>query len=217
MDGTQVQEKLSSEGTPREGWRHEVGELIKMAALFLVLFFGLRTFVLEGYQVQGDSMSPVLQDGERILVLKLPHQMSKWSWFSGVEPLAPGNLVVFDSRDEDDKRYIKRVIACGARPDKGNKVDADSENADTRKAVPVEFSHGKVYVNNSLQAEPYLVEQERKSMERDKAVLKPGEYYVLGDHRSVSKDSRSFGPISDKQVIGRAWLRFWPLSQFGLL
>jgi len=195
-----------------------VAELVKMAALFLLLFFGLRAFVIEGYQVQGDSMSPVLLDGERILVLKLPHQLGKLSWFSGIESLAPGNLVVFDSKDEENKRYIKRVIACGARPVRGNKVDADSPTANAKETVSVEFAHGKVYVNNALQDEPYLVERERESMERDKVVpLKPGEYYVLGDHRSVSKDSRMLGPISAKQVIGRAWLRFWPLSQFGLL
>ncbi len=217
MQENQNTGKASAESTPQEGWRHEVFELVKMVALFLVLFFGLRTFVLEGYQVQGDSMYPVLQDGERILVLKLPHQLAKLSWFSGIHPLASGNLVVFDSRDEEDKRYIKRVIACGERPRGGNTVVADSDASHAKTAVPVEFVRGQVYVNNALRPEPDLVADERESMDRDKALLQPGEYYVLGDHRSVSKDSRSFGPINEKQVIGRACLRFWPLSQFGFL
>lgn len=196
--------------------RREAWELAKLAALFLVLFLGLRAFVIEGYQVHGDSMSPIVEDGERILVFKLPQQLSKLPLLHGVQPLSKGDLVVFDSEDDADKRYIKRIIAQGPQPQKSDGVAAETA-VSLVPSVQVEFVNGKVYVGNALMDEPYLVDAERKSHERGKTMLRPGEYYVLGDHRSVSKDSRSFGPVKKRQIIGRAFLRIWPLNKFALL
>ncbi len=203
---------------PKQEIKREVIELVKMVVLFLVIFWTLKTFVVEGYEVQGPSMIPTLDDRERILVFKLPHELSKLPILGAfLEPIKPGDVVVFDSTDEVNKRYIKRVVAKG--PGQAvNTVAASSRNEDPRaNSVHVKFEKGAVYVNNRRLDERYLVPTESHSPDTDEIDLRPGEYYVLGDHRSVSKDSRSFRAVNDRQIVGKALLRFWPLSKFGLL
>jgi signal peptidase I len=94
-------------------------------------------------------------------------------------------------------------------------VHKDQASPDSVKVI---FDRGSVYVNNRKLDEPYLVTEEQRSSDvREPVYLDAGEYYVLGDHRSVSKDSRSFEAVEEGQIIGRAVLRIWPLSSFGLL
>ena len=205
---------------PRQDMKREATELVKMVALFLLVFWGLKAFVIEGYEVQGDSMIPTLEDRERILVFKLPTLLAGLPVVGGFSPLQEGDIVVFESTVENNKRYIKRVIAKGPPlSPAGKTVDArvHSDNP-APDSVKVIFDSGDVYVNNRKIEEPYLVAEEQVSPDvREPVYLDEGEYYVLGDHRSVSKDSRSFDAVSESQVIGRAVLRIWPLSSFGLL
>ena len=192
--------------------RREVFEFVRMVLLFLALFIVLKTWVLEGYEVQGPSMEPTLHNSERILVFKLPHVL-------GFDSIGAGDIVVFDSTDDADKRYVKRVVAEGPRPAGDNTVSAVGEGEFGERGVSVSLEDGRLYVDHHLVDESYLPGEIRESFnasdpERD---LAPGKYYVLGDNRNVSKDSRSFGPIDDDKIIGRAVLRFWPLSKFSIL
>lgn len=213
--------KASEDTATRQDMKREVTELVKMVVLFLLIFWGLKAFVIEGYEVQGDSMIPALEDRERILVFKLPTMLARLPLVGGFSALHEGDIVVFESTVENNKRYIKRIIAKGPPlRTGGNTVDARAVDSHTpaSDSVKVSFDSGKVFVNNRKVEEPYLVAEEQVSPDvRDPLYLDAGEYYVLGDHRSVSKDSRSFNAVEDSQVIGKAVLRIWPLSSFGLL
>ena len=194
----------------------EFAELVKMVVWFLVLFFFLKWMVVEGYEVQGPSMEPTLWNNERILVFKLPHKISRV--FPGYQPIKPGDIVVFERTEDAGKRYVKRVVAEGLPRQNGNTVGAQGREDPGPPAVSLRIERGKVFVNNQRVEESYLpVEIEESFDDSDRAELKAGQYYVMGDHRSVSKDSRVFGTVEDEKMIGKAVLRFWPLGRFGLL
>ena len=192
--------------------RREITDFVKLVIWFLVIFVGMRTYVIEGYEVQGTSMVPTLESNERILVFKLPHILSRLSLFSWMDAVEPGDIVVFDSPDATDKRYVKRVIAVGPDAPGGNTVSADSAVAEG-PATHVRFHRGEVWVDNKRVDEPYLQPEATTSRDTQTLDVRPGEYYVLGDNRPGSKDSRSFNAINDKAVIGKAVLRFWPPSR----
>lgn len=202
-----------------EDLKREAIEFVKMILWFLILFGILKVFIIEGYEVQGDSMEPTLHDRERILVFKLPHNLSKLRPFAELEAIKPGDVVVFNSFTEPNKRYVKRVIACGPRIADTNTVTAGGHGENAQPPpVCVRFDKGAVYVNQKRIEDAYVAEPNRTSDERyDEVAVEPHTYYVLGDNRRVSKDSRSFGLVDDSYVIGKALLRFWPLHKFGLI
>jgi signal peptidase I len=206
-----------------------------MVVWFLVLFFALRTWVIEGYEVQGQSMEPNLHNGERILVLKLPHILSKHAPFRGIDAITADDIVVFNSTDEVNKRYVKRVVARGPEVTNHNVVGAAQESGviSLEEAVDVDVyevvdedgeRHYKVYVDNSPLEQDYLpdvhawrsIPEQSRKPDYEESLL-PGHYYVMGDNRKVSRDSRVFGPIDENQIIGKAVLRFWPPHRIGLL
>ncbi|MBX7256293.1 MAG: signal peptidase I [Candidatus Hydrogenedentes bacterium] len=200
--------------------KREAVAFVKTVAGFLLLFFVLRTFVIDSYEVQGASMEPTLTNGESILVLKLPHVLSHSGWFDGIEALKPGDIVVFKSKYDADARYVKRVVAKGPKLDASNTVIAGVKGESSGEQVSVAIKTQQLFVNNRLVEEDYLpseVHERFLATDRDETNLRAGEYYVLGDNRCPSKDSRSFGPVDDQEVIGKAILRFWPLSKFGVL
>jgi len=212
-------EVSGAHGPTRQELKGEAIEFVKMIVWFLILFAILRGCVMEGYEVEGDSMLPTLADRERILVFKLPHNLSRINLFSEIKALEEGDIVVFNGKESAlEKRYLKRVIARG--PTKRHNTVEAKQHADgdlPNDAVLVEFDRGVVYVNNRRIQEDYLPSMDYAPDEHDAVELGPGQYYVMGDNRPVSKDSRSFGPVEDDALIGRAVFRFWPPSRIGLL
>lgn len=199
--------------------RSEGRDLLRFVCLFVALFFALKLFVIEGYEVEGTSMQPTLEDHDRILVFKLPKAISDAFPFLGIQPVGEGQVVVFDSSVEPGKRYVKRVIVAGPPRTARNTVSASSTYAPAgARDVVVEVKSGTVFANHQVAAASVLpIEQLNAGENYEGVTLGSGDLYVLGDHRSVSRDSRSFGPVSAEQVVGRAVLRFWPPSRMGLL
>lgn len=206
--------------------KREVWEFAKLVVWFIILFVTVRSYVVEGYEVQGPSMSPTLTDNERILVLKLPHVLSRFRIFGGLHGVNEGDIVVFKSPDYEPgsgarKRYVKRVIARGSKRRGGKVADAQQTGDSTQnpETVSVKIAEGVVYVNNHPLQEPYVnnSQADPQTLANDEWIVPPGFYYVMGDNRGVSKDSRKFGPVDDDVIIGTAVFRFWPLSKFGFL
>lgn len=195
--------------------KHELFQVGKLVGLFLVLFLLLQTFVVEWVPVNGPSMLPTVAEGDRILVYKLPRQAARLPLLGGLAGAAPGDIVVYYSA-ADRKRYVKRVAAAGP-PLRGRHAVNARALAEGGGGTPVRFDRGTLFVNNQRVEEPYLTEAERHSPDIFETVLAPGEYYLLGDHRSVSKDSRRTGPVHEEEILGRAVFRFWPPSRFGRL
>ena len=149
------------------------------AALLYILFFNLSV-------VRGNSMSPSIFDGDRILV-------EPWSYmFGGAER---GDVVVLRYPLDPSVDYIKRVIG----------VPGDE----------VTLAGGHVWVNGELLAEPYIDEVDPDCYARTQVL--PGHYFVLGDNRPRSSDSREFGQVPAELVRGRVDVRLWPLGRMGLI
>ncbi len=158
----------------------------------LVIFLLLHTFVGLTYAVEQTSMEPTLEPAQRLIVDRLTPRF---------DPYKPGDIIVFDARALPDLEapLIKRVIAI--------------------EGSVVELADGRVQVDGVVLDEPYTFggEPTHPATEATRWVVPPGHLFVLGDHRAVSVDSRTFGPIEISSVIGRAWLRFLPLEDAALL
>ena len=178
---------------PEEASRH--GLLAEGRLLFRDLVFALMiaalvvVFVVQPVKVEGTSMLPRLHDGERIFVNKLIYY-DEYRWAPKVDR---GDIVVFWFPDDPSKSYIKRVIGLAG---------------DT-----VEVRDGVVRVNGSELEEPYLDKKLSLSPRSQEPVqVKPGYYFVMGDNRDNSSDSRTWGLVPKKYVYGKALFRYWPLS-----
>ena len=171
-------------------------ELLETFLVTLVVFLVVQLFVAQPYRVQQASMEDTLMPDQFVLVDKFTPRFDEYH---------RNDIVVFDPpsgwvRDASGSPFVKRVIGLG-----GDKVDIHG---------------GHVFVNGTQLVEPYVFENQTTEMP-DKGSktwkLAAGQLFVMGDHRQDSRDSRDFGPIDKSSVIGRAWLRYWPLSAFGLV
>jgi signal peptidase I len=152
-----------------------------------VLFcFFLITFVAQAFRVQGTSMLPLLEDGERIIVNKFVYRFAA---------IARGDVVVFWYPRDPAVSFIKRVVGL--------------------PGDVVEIRAGRVYVNARPLAEDYVDARFRDDESYAPVEVRRGYYYVLGDHRNSSNDSRSWGEVPERYIYGRAVFRFWPLSKVG--
>jgi len=168
-------------------WRAllELGHDLSIAVLFC---FFLITFVAQAFRVQGTSMLPLLEDGERIIVNKFVYRF---------RPIERGDVVVFWYPKDPSVSFIKRVVGL--------------------PGDVIELRKGVLYVNNNRVEEDYLRRKFRDTESYPPVDVPRGYYYVLGDHRNSSNDSRSWGEVPEKYIYGKAFLRFWPLSDIGFI
>ncbi len=166
-------------------WR-AVWELLHDLSVAVLFCFFLITFVAQAFRVQGTSMLPLLEDGERIIVNKFIYR------FHSIER---GDVVVFWYPRDPAVSFIKRVVGLPG---------------DT-----VEIRSGQLFVNGQSVREDYLAPRFRDDDSFSPTVVHKGYYFVLGDHRNSSNDSRSWGEVPEKYIYGRAVYRFWPVSKLG--
>jgi signal peptidase I len=164
--------------------------VIIVAALLVALV--IKTFLFQAFFIPSESMEPTLKPGDRVLVNKLSYDLHS---------IHRGDIVVFkrppsEAGNPAIKDLIKRVIGLPG---------------DTIEAID-----GKVYINGQLHNEPYLPAG-TVTTNLPRRVVPPGQYFVMGDNRSNSSDSRFIGPISGSLIVGRAFVRVWPLSSINLL
>src|SRR5579863_10455893 len=143
-------------------------------------------FLYQPVKVEGTSMMPSLEDQERIFVNKFVYRL---------EPIERGDVVVFRYPRDPSKSFIKRVIGLA-----GDRIRINA---------------GQVYVNGKALDEDYVPRAYEDLRSYSETVVPPGSYFVLGDHRSLSNDSRDFGPVSDSYIYGKAVFGYWPMDKMG--
>jgi signal peptidase I len=157
---------------------------------FVAVFvsFFIIVFIYQPVKVEGGSMEPGLEDQERIFINKLVY---RW------ENIGRGDIIVFRYPRDPRKSFIKRVIG----------IPGDR----------VRIVYGHVYVNDRPIEEDYVPTEFLDSRSYPETVIPPGAYFVLGDHRSMSNDSREFGPVPRMYIYGKAVFGYWPLDKMGVL
>ena len=145
-------------------------------------------FLYQPVKVEGTSMLPTLEDQERVFINKFVYRL---------EPIHRGDVVVFRYPRDPSKSYIKRVIAVA-----GDRVKIEG---------------GLVYVNGRQISEDYVSQIYEDVRSYAPTVVPPHSYFVMGDHRNLSNDSRDFGPVNESYIYGKAVFGYWPFAKLGKL
>jgi len=170
-------------------WK-QLGNWLRDLTLSVVIALIVILFLYQPVKVEGTSMMPSLEDQERIFINKFVYRM-------GLGSVERGDTVVFWYPADPTKSYIKRVIG----------IPGDQ----------VAIVDGVVFVNGSSLDEPYVPEEFRDTNSYAPKSVPKGHYYVLGDHRSSSNDSRNWGPVPREAIYGKAVFAYWPLDKMGVL
>ena len=195
---------------------HVIRELLEAVVLALLVFFVIQLSI-QNFRVQGHSMRPTLEGGEYLMVNKLGYmrldmqRLARLVPFWDVEeperrhlpfahPPERGDVIVFRAPATPEKDFVKRVVGLP-----GEKVEVRS---------------GSIYVNGRLQVEPYLAHADLTQnmdcipkTEHTGCRLQEDQYFVLGDNRGSSNDSRDWGPVTLEDIVGKVWFVYWPFSR----
>lgn len=146
------------------------------------------TFLYQPVRVEGTSMLPRLEDHDRLFINKFVYRISS---------IHRGDVVVFHYPRDPEKSYIKRVIGLP-----GDRIYID---------------RGRVYVNGKDLRESYVPEEFRDTRSMAEMVVPEDTYFMMGDHRSISSDSREFGPVDRDLIYGKAVFVYWPTKDAGVV
>ena len=167
-----------------------LGELPVLIITAIVVAWLIKTFLVQPFYIPSGSMEPTLLPGDRVLVSKLSYRFG--------EP-KPGNVVVFiapEIAEAGETDFIKRIMAT--------------------PGMTVQEINARMFVNGKLKNEPYT-RADNSTASFGPATVPPGKVFVMGDNRANSKDSRYFGPIEKKSLVGKAFFVYWPPSRVGML
>lgn len=189
MEQRDNREDIETEEKPNV-MRELLGMLVYVGIVLAITFL-IITFVGQRTHVSGESMENTLDDGDQLIVDKLTYRFHDPERF---------DIIVFPFRYKDNTYYIKRIIGLPGET--------------------VRIADGEIYINGEVLEESYGREvMQDAGLAAEPITLGDDEYFVLGDNRNYSSDSRdpSVALIHRKEIIGRAWLRIWPLDSFGIL
>ena len=189
--------------------RELLRELVETTILALLIFLALQ-FSIQNFRVEGSSMHPTLSEGQYIVVNRLAYlnidrahldALLPFVDFGDVSAIFPldsperGDVAIFHYPEDTSLDFVKRIIAAP-----GDTVMID---------------HGQVFVNGVALDEPYVANGDYRDMEA--RVIPSGNYFVLGDNRRRSDDSREWGNVPADHFIGKAWLIYWPFGNLSVL
>jgi signal peptidase I len=204
---------LEIEATPnRPGWARSIAEIPIIAALAVVIVLLVRTFLVQPFFIPSASMVPQLNVHDKILASRLSYHL---------HGIRRGDLIVFHappgvevgSNSHGPLGWLTTPLGLSPRDDVLVKrvIGLPGET--------IQGKDGHVWINGRLLVEPYLSPNVIIPSEDDFAPIKipPGHLWVMGDNRTDSEDSRYFGPIKENSVIGRAFVKVWPLTNLSFL
>jgi signal peptidase I len=177
-----------SEIAPAPQLRRELRGWTRDLAVALGLAVVIMIFLYQPVKVEGTSMNPLLSDQERIFINKFVYRF---------EPIERGDVVVFWYPLDRSKSFIKRVVGLPGET--------------------VEIRSGEVYVNGRELPDQYVPAGYLDGSNYAPRRIPQGEYFVMGDHRDSSNDSRVFGPVPQRYIYGKAVFAYWPVDHFGSL
>lgn len=168
-----------------------VVEWIALIACALLVAFVVKTFIFQAFYIPSESMVPTLEVGDRVLVNKLADRLHDPNRFDIEVFLAPKGTETAEIKD-----LVKRVVGLPGET--------------------IEGRDGRIYIDGEVLEEPFLPPG-TQSRTFGPVEVPPGHYFMLGDNRQFSKDSTYFGPIPRSSMIGRVFIRIWPIGRIGLL
>ncbi len=183
--------------TPDKGFFENLGthiiDFIETLVVFGAIFALLYLFVAQFHKVSGSSMFPILHDGDYLITEKISYRLG--------DPNR-GEIIVLKNPKDESQDFIKRIIA----------VPGDT----------IKIENSQVFVNGGAVSESYLppnTPTHSGSFLTEKNTIKagPNQYFVLGDNRNHSSDSREWGAITKQEIVGKAFFRYWPPQDMGLL
>jgi signal peptidase I len=157
-----------------------------LIALFIIFF------VVRPVRVEGESMQPRLEDRDRIFVNQFIYPLREWR--GDAQPIKRGDIVVLYFPNDPSKSYIKRVIGLPGEE--------------------IRIEKGRVYINGIYHPEPYLSDKYISAETITSVQVTDHHYFVMGDHRNNSYDSRNWGLVPEKYIYGKAIFRYYPLLPF---
>jgi signal peptidase I len=168
-------------------------DILEVIVFAIAIFLFIYLLVLQPHKIKGDSMQPNFPNGEYLLTDKVSYRFG--------EP-ERGDVVVFEPPGSDGEEYIKRIVGLPGEE--------------------LSVQDGKLYINGNMLAESYISETLKTSggaflNENDTVTVPSDNYFVLGDNRIASSDSRMWGFVKKDKITGRAWIIYWPPPKVGLV
>jgi len=171
---------------PRPNVAAMLGAWLGNLAISLLIAAFFIVFLYQPVKVEGTSMMPGLEDQERIFVNKFVYRL---------EPISRGDVIVFRYPRDPSKSFIKRVIGVA-----GDKI---------------RIEEGLVYLNGQPLTEDYVPPTYADWRSQAEVTVPEDAYFMMGDHRNMSNDSRDFGPVAQSYVVGKAVFGYWPMDKLG--